>query len=285
MLDMARFAADGKELKDKEEVLRLATVIRKELGYPADNQAQPWVIEEKEATHTVTLEFEFYSDIKFKGAELALEDADKATILFNGKAVKYKDSGYYTDMSIRKTPLPEIKKGKNTILITIPFGERDNIERVYVLGNFGVNLVGRKATVTPLPKVLAFDDITRQNLPFYGGSVKYNIPLDVKEEGEYLIRVPHYRAAVLALTLDGKRTDTIAYSPYVSKLGKLSAGKHQVTIEAFISRQNCFGHVHCADEKLAWIGPQSWKTVESSWTYEYRLTREGIISTPIFYKV
>ncbi|MBQ7292414.1 MAG: hypothetical protein IJW79_01600, partial [Clostridia bacterium] len=284
LLDVARYAADNNELKDAEEVRRLDKALRIELGYPADNQAQPWVIEEKEAEHTVTLEFKFYSDINFKGAELALEDADKAKIVLNGKEVKYKDSGFYTDMSIRKTPLPAIKKGENIIRITIPFGERDNVEAVYLLGNFGVELLGRKATVTALPKTLAFDDITRQKLPFYGGSVKYNIPLEVKEDGEYLVRVPHYRAAVLAVYVDGKRTDTLAYPPYVSNIGKLTAGKHTVTVEAFISRQNCFGHVHCADEKLRWLGMNSWKTTESSWTYEYRLTREGIISTPIFYK-
>ena len=285
LLDMARYAADNNPLKDAEEVRRLDKALRIELGYPADNQAQPWIIEQKEAEHTATLEYDFYSDVAFNGAELALEDADKAKIFLNGKAVKYKDSGFYTDMSIRRTPLPKLKKGKNTIRIIIPFGERDNVEAVYLLGNFGVNLVGRKATVTALPKTLAFDDITKQSLPFYGGSIKYKIPFEVKEEGDYIVRTPHYRAAVLALYVDGKRVDTIAYSPYASKLGKLSAGVHDVTIEAFISRQNCFGHVHCADEKLRWIGPQSWKTIESSWTYEYRLTREGIISTPIFYKV
>ena len=284
MLDIAKFATDGGELRNEEEVLRIATEIRKEFGYPTDNSAQPWVIEEKEAKHTATLEFTFRSDINFKGAELALEDADKAKIIFNGKEVKYADTGYYTDMSIRKTALPGIKKGENTLRITIPFGERDNIERVYVLGNFGVNLVGRKAIVTKLPDTLAFDDITRQNLPFYGGSIRYNIPLECKEGGEYLVRIPHYRAAVLAVYVDGNRTDTIAYPPYLSNLGKLSAGKHEVTIEAFISRQNCFGHLHCADEKRTWLNSGSWRTTESSWTYEYRLTREGIISTPVFYK-
>ena len=104
------------------------------------------------------------------------------------------------------------------------------------------------------------------------------------EDGEYLIRIPHYRAAVLAIFVDGKRRDTVAYPPYVSNLGKLSAGKHEITVEAFISRQNCFGHVHCAEENYRWLGPASWKTTESSWTYEYRLYREGIISTPQFLK-
>lgn len=284
MLDMARFAADDHELQDKEEVLRIATVLRRELGYPTDNSAQPWVISEDKAQHTATLEFAFTSEIEYKGAELALEDADKAVILFNGEPLDYVDTGYYTDMSIRKTALPEIRKGVNTLRITIPFGARDNLERVYVLGNFGVRMVGRKAVITDLPDVLAFDDITRQNLPFYGGSIRYNIPLECAEDGEYLLRIPHYRAAVVAIYIDGERIDTVAYPPYTVNLGKLSAGKHMITAEAFISRHNCFGHIHCADEKLAWIGPGCWKTSESTWTYEYRLLCEGIISTPIFYK-
>jgi hypothetical protein len=284
LLDVARYAADGGELKDAEEMRRLDKALRAELGYPTDNQAQPWVIENKPAEHTATVEFDIYSDIVVKDAMLALEDAEKATIILNGKTVKYKDEGYYTDMSIRKTVLPKLKKGKNVLRVTIPFGERDNVECMYLLGNFGVNVAGRRATITKAPEKLAFDDITKQGLPFFGGSIKYNIPLEVKEDGEYLMRVPHYRAAVLAVYVDGKRTDTIAYSPYRTNLGKLAAGTHEITVEAFISRQNCFGHVHCAEENLRWLGANSWKTVESSWTYEYRLRREGIISTPIFYK-
>ncbi len=284
LLDIARYCADDNELQDAEEMRRIDKVLREQLGYPADNQAQPWVIGKQEALHTATLEFDVYSDIAVSGAELALEDADKAKIIFNGKEVKYKDTGFYTDSSIRKTALPKIKKGKNTLRVTIPFGERDNVECVYVLGNFGVSVKGRKRVITALPKSLVFDDITKQGLPFYGGSVKYKIPFECKEDGEYLLRVPHYRAAVIAVYVDGKRTDTIAYPPYISDLGKLTAGVYEVTLEAYISRQNCFGHVHCADEKLNWLGANSWETTGSSWTYEYRLTREGIITSPQFIK-
>ena len=284
LLDMARFSFDGGELGECEEMLRIDRALRAKFGYPTDAQLQPWVIGKKPSEHSVTLEFEIWSDVNVKGAELALEDAERAAITLNGKHVKYKDSGYYTDKCIRKTPLPIIKKGKNTLRVTLPFGESDNIECMYLLGNFGVKLVGRKAVITELPKTLAFDDITRQGLPFYGGSVKYNIPLEADEEGNYFVRVPHYRAAVLGVSVDGNRAATIAYPPYLVWLGKLCKGTHQVTVEAFISRQNCFGHVHCADEKLNWLGPNSWKTTESSWTYEYRLRCEGIISTPIFYK-
>ena len=286
MLDLARYALDGEELNDTEEILRLDDILRGRLGYPLRKAqvAQPWVIEDIPTEHTATLEYEFYSEINFKGAELALEDADKAEITFNGKPVKYVDSGFYTDMSIRRLPLPEIKKGKNILRVTLPFGKRTDLERMYVLGSFGVKVTGRKATITELTEMLAFDDITKQGLPFYGGSIKYNVELDCAEDGEYLMRVPHYRAAVLAVSVDGKRVGTLAYPPYVINIGKLDAGRHTVTVEAFISRHNCFGHVHCADEHKRWIGPNAWFTAESEWTYEYRFLTEGIISTPIFYK-
>ena len=286
MLDIAKYALDGEKLCDKEEVLRIYNIVCTKAGYSKDLiKAQPWVIPDLPAEHNVTLEFEVNSEIKVKGALLALENPDKTTITFNGKTVKYSDKGYYTDKSIRKTALPEIKKGKNILRITYPFAKRTTLERVYILGDFGVKVIGRVATITPLPKKLAFDDITKQGLPFYGGSIKYIIPVECPDDGDYFISTPHYRAAVLGVSVDGKRVDTIAYPPYSAKLGKLSAGKHEVTVEAFISRHNCFGHIHCANEKFGWVGgPNSWATKNSEWTYEYRFLPEGVISTPIFYK-
>ena len=41
---------------------------------------------------------------------------------------------------------------------------------------------------------------------------------------------------------------------------------------------------HDADEKLAWQGPSAWVTGGSSWTYEYRLRRTGVLTTPIILK-
>ena len=286
VLDIAKYALDQDELCDKEEVLRIYDVLCKKVGYGADISAvQPWVVPDLPAEHTVTLEFEVNSDIKVKGAMLALEDPDKTTVTFNGKAVKYADKGYYTDTAIRKMPLPEIKKGKNILRVTYPFAMRTTVERLYILGDFGVKVIGQTATITALRDKLAFDDITKQGLPFYGGAIRYVLPIECPEDGDYYVRAPHYRAAVIGVYADGKRTETIAYPPYSAKLGHLSAGKHEIVLEAFISRHNCFGHTHCANDSLTWVGsPGCWTTKGAEWTYEYRLLTEGVISTPIFYK-
>jgi hypothetical protein len=285
LLDAARYSLDGGEMRDFENVLRLDSIIRREAGLPLNvgHVAQPWVINDTSFSHTVTLEFEIESSINVKDPVLALEDADKAEIYLNGERVIYSDLGYYTDKSIRKTALPALKVGKNLLRVTLPYGERSSVEALYLLGDFGVSLIGRRAVIIPLPEKLCFDDITRQGLPFYGGAIDYIIPLETNA-AELLVCTPHYRAAVLRAYADGEKKDIIAYPPYIASLGNLESGSHEVVLRAYISRHNCFGHIHNADAYLSWIGPDCWRSQGSSWTYEYRLLPEGIISTPIFYE-
>lgn len=286
LLDRARYALDGGELRDSDEVLRLESTLRREIGLPLNvgHVVQPWAIKNTVVEHTIDLEFEIESEIDVESPILALEDADVAKITFNGEKVVYSDLGYYVDIAIRKTALPSIKKGKNILKVTLPFGERTNVEAMYILGSFGVSVIGRRAKITALPEKLAFDDITKQGLAFYGGAIDYIIPIELDSDAELLINTPHYRAAVMATYLDGERKEVIAYPPYIANLGKVSKGSHEVTVRAYISRHNCFGHIHNADEKYKWIGPDCWRTGGYTWTYEYRLLTEGIISTPIFTK-
>ena len=286
LLDKARFAIDGAELEDEEEVLRLDSKLRSRLGLPLRVSAvvQPWAIEKKTPRWSVTLEYSFESEVEVNAPILALEDPELAKITFNGKAVEYDDLGFYTDISIRKTALPPIKKGKNVLTLTLPFDERTDVECCYILGDFGVRVDGRHARITALPEKLYFDRLDRQGLAFYGGAVSYKIPLTLEKDAEVTIQTEHYRAAVITADVDGAKVDTIAYPPYVASLGRLCEGEHTISLNAYISRHNCFGNIHCADDKFKWLGPNSWRTTDSVWTYEYRLLPEGIISTPKIFK-
>ncbi len=280
LLDMAKYALDDEALNPTEEILRIDAAVRRRLSFPA-GKAQPWVVENKPAEHTVTLEFTVYSEIDYESPYLALEDADVATVVWNGETVTAKPQGYYVDLSIQKVALPSLKKGENTLRVTIPFAERSNCEAMYLLGQFGVKVAGRLLTVTDLPERVGFSDLTYQGLPFYGGEISYHIPVASECDWEVVVKVPHYTAAVNTVEVDGEKRAVIAYPPYVGDLGTLTAGKHDVTVTAYITRRNCFGDVHNADEKYSWQGPDAWVTGDSLWTYEYRLRRTGVLSTPI----
>ena len=168
------------------------------------------------------------------------------------------------------------------ITVKLPLGPRTDIENCFLLGSFGVSWQGRERRIVALPDALAFDDIARQGLPHFGGAVTYHLEVEVPEAGELFVRTPHYRAAVLTLALDGKRTGTLVYPPYEASLGAVTVGKHRVDITAYISRANSFGTLHHADRLRFYNDPQSWFTSGALWTYEYRLREEGLISTPIF---
>lgn len=282
LLDMPQYALDGEALGGPEEILRVDAAIRTRLGYPAA-KTQPWVVPNRPAEHTVTLAFTVHSEIEYAAPYLALEDADVATVLWNGERVTAAPDGYYVDKSIQKIALPALRKGENTLTVTIPFGERSNCEAMYLLGDFGVKLAGRNLTVTELPKQLGFGDITGQGLPFYGGAVSYHIPVRCHEECRAQIVIPHYAAAVNTVAVDGEERTVVAYPPYRADIGSLDKGEHTVTVTAYVSRRNCFGDVHNADEKFSWQGPSAWVTKDSLWTYEYRLRRAGLLSAPNLY--
>lgn len=284
LLDIAKCALDGEALSENtEEILRIDEEIRRRLAYPA-GKAQPWVIEKKPAEHTVTLEFIIHSEIDYPNPYLALEEADISTINWNGKPVDNCADGYYTDRSIQKVALPALKKGDNVLRVTIPFGERSNCEAMYLLGNFGVKIAGRLLTVTDLPEKLGFSDLCYQGLPFYGGVVSYKLPVECDSEWDAIIKIPHYTAAVNIVEVDGEKKAVIAYPPYAADIGNLAPGKHTITVNTYVSRRNCFGALHNADEKFHWQGPRAWVTRDSYWTYEYRLRRTGVLTTPLILK-
>ena len=283
LLDTARYALDREDLSEPENILRIDAGIRRRLNFPS-SRAQPWVVEAKPAEHTVTLEFTVHSEIDYKKPYLALEDPEISTILWNGETVTASPDGYYVDRSIQKIALPPIQKGENILRVTFPFAERSNCEAMYLLGEFGVRIAGRRLTVTQLPESLGFSDLTYQGLPFYGGALSYHIPVSCAEEQDAVLRIPHYTAAVNTVEVDGEKKAVVAYPPYDAHLGRLTEGEHTISVTSYISRRNCFGDVHNADEKMSWIGPNSWVTQGSSWTYEYRLRRTGVLSAPQMYR-
>ncbi|MBQ8397694.1 MAG: hypothetical protein IJX53_05770 [Clostridia bacterium] len=277
VLDVAEYALDNEDYAPAEELLRADNVCRLRLGWPkrAGHVVQPWTIEPETIEHSIRLRFTVKTEIALRNAVLALEDAESAKIMIDGTVVPSTVIGFYTDKSIKKVALPPIAAGEHKLEVILPFGRRTNVEWCYLLGDFGVEVRGTDVTIVAPAETLAFGDIVPQGLPFYGGEVTYRIDF-TSNGGKINLRVPHYKAAVLAVAVDGKKVATLAYPPYSLSLGKLAAGAHKLEITAYISRQNAFGPLHLSDMRVTWIGPNSWRSGGDSWTYEYNLYPEGI---------
>ncbi len=280
LLDCAEYALDDAPFAPAEEILRLDEICRAALGWPigGKRQAQPWVIPEAPSTHTLTLRFRFESEIDVTDALLALENASICAVSLNAQSVSSESVGWYVDRDIPTLRLPPIRKGKNELIVRMPFGKRTGAEWCYILGEFGVRLQGCIKTIIPAADEVGFSSITTQGMPFYGGNLLYTAQIDTPE-GDLSVRLPHVGGALVKIRLDGRELGVIALAPFTLEAGHVDAGAHTLEILCFGNRYNTFGPLHSMCD-AEYVGPGEWRTRGDDWQYEYRLHDTGILSAP-----
>lgn len=281
VLDQAAYAFDDEPWREKEELLRIDNAFRKKLGFPLRMEAfaQPWVDQEEETIcHKLRLKFVIQSQTEIAGVKLALENRN-ASLVFNGEKIKNPESGWYVDEDIICRELGNIRKGANELLVEIPFGRKENVEYLFLLGDFGVKVSGRAAELTAPVRTLAFGDITTQGLPFYGGNVEYHLPVSLEQDGIIQVHASMFRSPLLTVRLEEGEKKRIAYAPYTAEI-PAQKGDHLLKITAFGNRINTFGAIHNCNRTETWCGPNAWRTQGDQWSYEYQLTPSGILKSP-----
>lgn len=281
--DMAEFSLDGGPWQDCEEILRIDNIARKAFGYRlrTDSFPQPWLSgNENNKEHTVSLRFRVESRIGQMKAEIALELGEDVELAFNGNPVKRAADRWFVDSCICKLDAGVLKVGENILECRIPFGPLTNLEWVYLLGGFGVEVRGKERVLTPLPEKIGFGDYTRQGLPYYGGNLCYETVVQVPEgEGELI--VDEYVAPLIEVEVDEGMPVSMFAAPYKIPLGHLKEGEHRLKIRSYGSRINMFGQLHNCNPYETYFGPGTWRTEGENWCYEYRLHRCGILKAPV----
>ena len=283
ILDLAEYAFDGGEWHSQEEILRIDNLFRENLGYPLRMEAfaQPWTNDRVEGfDHTLSLRFPICTETALTGCFLAMENDENTEILLDGRPVENKAQGWYVDHCIRRVALPDMEAGSHRLQVNIPYNSKVNIEAMFLLGDFRVEIEGRMQTLKKDKKEAAFCDITRQGYPFYGGNITYRIPFTVRG-GEVSVRASLFRAPVLHVSVDGKDMGHIAFSPYEAGFGKLPKGEHLLELTVYGNRVNTFGTLHNCDKKEEWFGPNAWRTTGDLWSYEYQLKESGLLKAPV----
>ena len=306
LLDYAEFKLDDGGWSGSTEILQIDNIIRGHLGLPFKGLGwkQPWVVPQSERGPLtfVTLRFTFESAFTISETTmLALEDAETRTIYVNDTFIPSTNDtaalGWWVDEAIKTVPLPGylIRIGINTISLSFPFGLLTNLERIYLLGNFSVDLQDRRTTLLqPLNlSNINWGSITNQGLPFYVGNVTYNCNLLVPSgtssrsaDPPLALSVPQFSSPVLTVTdLNTKqKVGRIAFRPYTLPLGKLKAGHHKLAITAFGNRYNSFGHIHLSDGAIIvdglGCGPNMWRTGGDWWTPNYNVKPIGVLECP-----
>lgn len=279
LLDMSEFAVNGGGMRSREEILRIQRRINEELQYQKD-YTQPWADNRPdERKDILSLRFMIHSEIEGIKVLLGAEHPEYCKISWNGTAVIPEAAGWYVDESIKTIALGEVQKGENELFIIMRIGPKTYIEPFYLLGDFGVRIMGKEAVITALPEKLYFGGIREQGLPFYSGNLIYHCEYQTEEE-EFGISCHDFYAPLLGISIDGKRIGSIMTSPYQLQTGCLEKGNHKIDITVFGNRYNTFGPLHNSNENYDWYGECAWETKGINFSYEYHFKPFGIYTAP-----
>lgn len=282
LLDVAEWRWEEGPWQARGDILRVDNRMREKAGLPprVGNVPQPWT--RADDLHTPgkgSLRFRVEAAADLEAPRLALEPLPDMEIRWNGERVVHTLEEWWVDEAIRLVSLPRIKAGVHELRIEFTYPGKSGLEACYLLGNFGVELAGTEARLTPPVETLAWGDITRQGLPFYTGNLTYHVEWTWRREQNLALHAPHYRGALIGVQCNGAPRPDIAFAPYESALGCLPAGQTRLDLTLYGNRFNVFGPLHCAGRPW-WAGPDSWRTEHEAWCDEYQLRPLGILAAP-----
>lgn len=287
VLLLDRFSAsldEGEEVWEACELLRLDNLLRSRLGYHLRAEAveQPYSRQQKDSReHMLHLSAIIHSEVELSGCQLALEEAEFCTGTLNGRPISMKPDGYYVDPAIRKVPLPDIHQGENELVLHIRYGRESNLEWMYLLGDFGVQLMGSRHLLVRKPERLYWGDYTRQGFPFYTGNMTYYMTLKAEADMKKELQIPYFSGAAVKVSVNGEEEKTVAFLPFTCGLEGLQRGDNRIAVTLLGNRYNGFGQLHMMGNDVSWLGPDSWRTEGNSWTDAYQIKQMGILSAPM----
>ena len=272
VLDRAEYKIENGEWCDSEILVPLDRRLRKENKY--DIALEPWACKDV-TVKEVKLRFKVYSEIDTY-ARICYESGYDATL--NGETIDMTEDGWYVDFDIKKSSKFLLKSGENVITVKVPFSQKHHIENMYLIGDFGVRVLGGVAKIVSREPKIGFSSITYQGMPFYGGAVKYKSTV-ITGNCDMRITCRDFNGALARVYVDGKDAGYIAFSPYSLTVRNVSAGKHTIEFKVYCNRENTFGRLYNRYPS-GFYSTEEWYPDKFGLSREYCLENMGILHAP-----
>lgn len=148
------------------------------------------------------------------------------SVAVNGKPVRKTDK-FWKDICFTVAEI-DGKTGENTVTLYKNFAESDDIENVYILGDFGVD---ENNAITALPSAMKISE-TNKFLPYYAGEIRFDAGTYENANLRHVWSLREISAKLI--TNDGEHY--ICLYPYTAAVCR----KTPVTLSVILGAQNLF---------------------------------------------
>ena len=272
LLDFAEYRIGEGSWQPETEVLKIDQVVRDAHGIMrrGGEMLQPWFVVQHPVKELCDVELKFSFEIETmpEQLDLVLEEPENFEVEINGQQLDTEVSKPWNDIALRRVRIPGdcLNTGTNIVTLRTRYTENSNLEAIYLLGKFGVQLKANQRTLVPMVGKLEVGDLCAQGFPFYSGAVTYHIPVP---EGAQKIRLPEIGGA--CAKVNGK---VLGWDPFEAKL---TGAEQTVDVEVVLTRRNTFGPLHDVESPRDWTAPQHFITEGDEWTDDYVFVPAGLL--------
>ncbi|MFA5688646.1 MAG: glycosyl hydrolase [Kiritimatiellales bacterium] len=275
VLDSAQFRLNNEYLQPEMDVLKIDQQVRDRYGVMrrGGEMLQPWFTAQHPIKELCPVELRFTFEIKTipEWIDLVIEEPENFAVEINGTALDFAGAQRWIDIAFHRIriPAPCLKTGTNEITLKTQYTENSNLEAIYLLGNFGVELAGAVRRIIPAPEKLNAGDICLQGFPFYSGGVIYRVPLP---ENARRLRLPAIAGA--CAKVNGQ---ILGWDPFEADVSDYTGA---VDVEIILTRRNTFGPLHDAVKNREHNGPDHWITEGNDFSPVPILLPAGLLRSP-----
>ncbi len=289
-LDFCRYRIGSGEWSPRMVVWKAQKEIREHFGlrvYLHNEGVSLWKMEElgidrTEKPEQVSLEFMYTTEKPRLKTMLVVETPEIFEVILNGKKLEWRieDTRMYIERCFRTIEVTGFQsKGGNTIVLSCEYNGTQELENIYVAGDFGVYERNGSYVLDEEPGKLATGDWVSQGYPFYSGRMIYMKTFSIsRKTGQYVLSFEGLRSIVTSVCINGKNAGRLAWKPYsLDMTNVIKDGENELGIEVYTSLRNTLGPHHTPEDIVTnIIGPLTYID-EKNWRDSYILVPYGIM--------
>ncbi|WP_158602445.1 glycosyl hydrolase [Cohnella endophytica] len=295
-LDLCSFRMNGEPWSEPMQVWQAQRQVRNRLSmrdihYNGQQQRFRWALNPHDRDGAlVDWRFVFeQGDELSADLYIAVEHAERFRIVLDGDDVPVRAEGYFIDRDWLKTRLPHTGAGSHEIILSCLYRNADEMENVYILGDFAVDA---KRRIVREPEELAVGDWTLQGYPHYPGNIVYHYRIDLSmalKEALGSKRSCHLvlgqmQGVCAEVRVNGHSSGVVAWEDAdgldIAHSVNGADGECRIDVEIAGSLRNLLGPFHQSGQHNPWMDWSFFERGDARDEPGYRLKPYGLMAQP-----